>query len=186
MQHTENLEWYWNTIPIGKENAIAYSQLCELWEVKERRARFILHDLSAYDSGDNYVLVRSSRCRGFYRTDDVEEMKAFKAECLNRGRNCFAPIKKINRVLSDENDAQLSVFNNLKAIRIERNIKQKDVVRYMRKFDRSFDCSMLSRFENGVCLPTPYQLRRLADFYACEPFRLVALDLDAADLYSAI
>lgn len=181
----ENLEMFWNSIPIGKKNAIDYTAICAMWEVKERQARVILHELSAYDSGDNYILVRSSRTRGFYRTDDPEEMKAFRAECLHRGIKCFAPVKKINRVLSSADDMQTSVFNNLKVIRLEKGIKQREVVHYMRKYDRSFDCSMLSRFENGACIPTPYQLRRLAEFFACEPSELIALDLAAVDLYAA-
>ena len=65
-----SLEMYWRAIPIGKEHALTYNDLRIRWNVNERRARAILHDLSLYDSGDDFILIRSARSRGFYRTDN--------------------------------------------------------------------------------------------------------------------
>lgn len=93
------LETYWQQIPIGKENAITYQQLCELWKMSERSVRHKLHDLSYYDNGDEYILIRSSHGKGFYRTDNVEEIERYKQECTNRARHTFAPLRKIRRVL---------------------------------------------------------------------------------------
>lgn len=95
------LSLYWQQMPIGKKNAITYPQLCELWQVKERKARAILHELSLFDNGDKYILIRSSKGKGFYKTDDEHEIEKYKRECLNKGRSVFAPVKKINRVLRD-------------------------------------------------------------------------------------
>ena len=52
-------ERFWNTIPVGKENAIEYSELCLRWGVKDRVARKILQELGKHDNGDNYILIRS-------------------------------------------------------------------------------------------------------------------------------
>ena len=167
---------FWNDIPVGKENAVTYNELCALWGCDARRARAILHELSRYDNGDNYILIRSSRCNGFYKTDDETEIRAFKRECLNKGRSIFAPVKKINRVLSI-NTIQYSLTNNLRVVRESKGIKQKDVCKRMRAFDRAFDKSLLSKMENDVCLPTFYQLSKLAEIYECTPSELLEGDL---------
>lgn len=103
------LEFYWHDIPIGKDNAVSYKELCARWDRNERAVRVILHDLSRYDNGDDFILIRSSAGRGFYRTDDLETIKAYKRECLNRGRNVFAPVRKINKVLGADPN-QFSFF----------------------------------------------------------------------------
>lgn len=91
---------YWNDIPIGKENAVTYPELCALWGVSARAVRSILHDLSAVDNGDNYVLIRTSKAKGFYKTDNEDEIEAYRRECLAKGRSIFAPVRKCNRVLN--------------------------------------------------------------------------------------
>ena len=163
---------YWNDIPVGRENAISYADLCFCWKVKERAARAILHELSRYDNGDNYILIRSSSGRGFYRTDKEEEIKAYKRECLNRGRNVFAPVKKINRVLY-ANAGQYEFANNLRAFRENCGLKQSEVCLQMRAHDSAFDCSLLSKMENGVCLPTSWQVSKLAEIYGVTPFEIL-------------
>lgn len=167
---------FWNDIPVGKENAVTYSELCARWGCNTRQARQILHDLSATDNGDNYILIRSGGCKGFYKTDDENEIRAYKRECINKGRSVFAPVKKINRVLSTDT-MQYSLTNNLRVIRESKGIKQKEVCKRMREYDRTFDKSLLSKMENGVCLPTYYQLSKLAEILACEPSELIIADL---------
>lgn len=167
---------YWNDIPVGKQNAVTYEVLQKIWNCDKRKARAILHDLSRYDNGDNYILIRSSKCKGFYKTDDEAEIAAFKRECLNKGRSVFAPVKKINRVLNAKSD-QYSLTNNLRVIRESKGIKQRHVCDIMKRYDRAFDTSLLSKMENGVCLPTFYQLAKLAEIYDVEPRELVLIDL---------
>lgn len=171
------LNVFWNDIPVGKANAVTYDVLCALWQCNERQARAILHDLSLYDNGDNYILIRSGGCKGFYKTDDETEIQAYKRECLNKGRSVFAPVKKINRVLRAENE-QYSFTNNLRVIRESKGLKQSQVCDVMKRYIASFDKSLLSKMENGICVPTYYQLTKLAEIYGVEP-----LDLLRADLY---
>ena len=47
----------------------------------------------------------------------------------------------------------------------------------VKSVDRAFDKSLLSKMENGVVLPTPAQLSKLAEIYGVEPFELVRVDL---------
>lgn len=172
----DNVNLFWNDIPVGKVNAVTYDELCIMWNCTERTARAILHELSLYDNGDNYILIRSSKGKGFYKTDDETEIQAYKRECLNKGRSVFAPVKKINRVLN-ANAEQYSLTNNLRVIRESKGLKQCQVCDSMKQYDKAFDKSLLSKMENGVCLPTYYQLTKLAEIYAVQPFELLKVDL---------
>ncbi len=178
------IEYYWSCIPVGKENAVTYSTLCAMWGKDRRTVREILHNLSLYDNGDNYILIRSSKDGGgFYKTDDQAELIAFKKECLNKGRSNFAPVKKINRVLNAQfEDLQEALFNNLRAARIQSGLKQDEVVERLRAFKECIDVPMLSRFENGQCLPTPSMLRKMAQIYRMQPEDLIAVN-DTTSLY---
>lgn len=171
------LEQYWNAIPIEKKNAVSYAELCLEWGKSEREVRKILHDLSLYDNGDDYILIRSSANRnGFYRTDNRHEIEAYKQECLNKGRSIFAPVKKINRVLNADAE-QMSIENNLRAYREKKRLTQYQVCMRLRCYDTLVDKSLLSKFENGVCLPTPYQLSKLAVIYGCKASDLLNIDI---------
>ncbi|MBR4152070.1 MAG: helix-turn-helix transcriptional regulator [Selenomonadaceae bacterium] len=171
------LEIFWAEIPVGRENAATYAELCAAWDKDERSVRSILHELSAFDNGDNYILIRSGKHKGFYKTDDLEEIIAYKQECLNKGRSVFAPVKKCNRVLRMNKD-QFSFENNLRVMREGLNMTQKVVCYLMRKnCDPHFDVAMLSKMENGICFPTPFQLVTLAEIYRCAPRDLIDTEI---------
>ena len=176
MTTEERLENYWHSIPIGQVDAYSYDELCAVWGMDKRSVRRALHELSYYDNGDNLILIRSSNGAGFYRTDNPEEIKAYRAECLNRGRRTLAPLRKIDRVLRPTS-GQLSLYNNLKAVRASLGYSAAWVCHQMQVVDPSFDTPMLSKMECGKCLPTPCQLTHLAAIYGCEPRELVDMDL---------
>lgn len=96
------LEMYYNDIPIGKQNAITYKELCLKWHCNERRVRIILHKLSYLDNNDDYVIIRSSHGKGFYRTNDSGEIESYIKECTNRASNIFKTLKKARRVLKQQ------------------------------------------------------------------------------------
>ena len=171
------LEDYWNSLPIGKEKAESYDTLCEKWNVNKRQARSILHNLSLYDSGDNYILIRSSSGKGFYRTDDMQIIQAFRAECMKKAKSNFAPLKKINRILTEAEDRQIDFCNNLKTMRLAKGLKQTDVILQLQRVGENVDAAMLSKYENSVCLPTPYQLCLFARIYGCKPHELINTEL---------
>ena len=179
------LEYYYNSIPVGKENAVTYPKLMVMWNMSERTVRRKLHELSYLDTGDNFVIIRSSHSKGFYKTDDIKEIKAYKKECMAKAKSNFAPLAKINRILRNDTEAlQTSIFNNLRVVRNEKGLQQKDVVKLMKQYDKSFDVPMLSKFENGFCLPTPYQLTKLAEIYGCNPSDLILIDNSVLDIYA--
>ena len=96
-----DLEKYYNDIPIGRENAVTYAELCLKWECRERKVRHILHELSGIDTGDKYILIRSSHGKGFYKTDNIAEIERYATEICNRAKNTFIPLKKIQRVINE-------------------------------------------------------------------------------------
>ena len=53
-------------------------------------------------------------------------------------------------------------MNNLKAAREEMGLKQAELAALVQSVDSRIDVGMISRFENGVCLPTPIVARALA------------------------
>ena len=176
MQENFKTELFWNDIPTERKNAVTYNDLMTIWNTDARGVRRILHELSCYDNGDNYVLIRSPKNKGFYKTDDKDEIEDYKRVCLNMGRSVFAPVRKINRILA-ENMTQFSLVNNLRVIREDRQMKQTDVCKYMQMFDKNFDVPMLSKMENGACMPTYKQAVILASLYDVDLPELVNFDI---------
>lgn len=178
--NAENLKKYWADIPTGQENAFGYEKLCDLWSCEPRKARLILQELSIYDNGDDFVLIRSSGTKGFYKTDNPDQIEAYRRECLSKGRSVLAPIKKCNRILNvDSNARQVNLFNNLRSVRLASGFKQTEVCAYMKsKGETCFDVGNLSRCENGVLLPTPKQLAILAEMYGVKPSELLSCSND--------
>ena len=174
----DNLQVYWDTIPVGRNNAATYADLCCAWGVSERMTRMILHKLSLFDSGDDFILIRSSSAKGFFRTDNKGEIEAYKRECLAKGRSNFAPIRKINRVLR-ANDSQLTIENNLRVMRESAGFTQGEVCEKLRI--PLFDRFILSKMENNCCLPTPYQLELLAGLYGCTAAELIGVGIYPAE-----
>lgn len=108
MTSEEKLEKYWTSIPIGKAHAVDYAYLMTAWKTGEREVRKILQNLSAWDNGDNLILIRSAKAGGgFYRTALVSDIKQFRSECLNKGKSIFAPVTKMNRVLMKAGERQI-------------------------------------------------------------------------------
>lgn len=177
MMDDSKLELFWSEIPVGKENALTRQELCAMWDMSDRRARAVLQELSRYDNGDDFILIRSGMSKGFYKTTDPDEIAAYRKECLNKGRSHFAPLRKINRVTAALDADQYSIENNLKVVRLSRGMTQPQVVEYFAEYDTGMDVSMLSRMESGRCLPTPFQLIILSRIYGCEPLELVNADL---------
>lgn len=166
-KNATDLEDLWNSIPIGRENAATYAELQSAWGVSERWVRKTLHRLSTYDNGDGLILIRSGKGRGFYRTYDRQEIISYRKECLNKGRAHFAPVRKINRILSIDT-GQLSFGNGLKEAREERGLTQSQVVECMRDKFPQFDRPLLSKMECGICLPTSAQALELSSLYCCD------------------
>ena len=62
-------------------------------------------------------------------------------------------------------DSDKAFGQRLKIARLQANLSQSQVVAAMREFDKSFDAPMLSRFENGYCVPNKTTLHNLARIY---------------------
>ena len=92
---------YWDDIPTDETGTPAadYPTLCYLWNVDRRGARLILAELSAFDNGDGFILIRSSHNAGFFKTRNREKILSYRREVYARAMNTLKPLKKIKRVL---------------------------------------------------------------------------------------
>ena len=75
-------------IPYGKENAISKQELMQLTGLSERVVRKKIHDLR-----QEYVIISSSHRKGFYRTNDLQEINDFIEETKRRAFNTFKSYK---------------------------------------------------------------------------------------------
>lgn len=91
---------YYNDIPVGRENAATKKQLMTRWNMSERQVRKIISELRAEDQGDTFVIVSSSTngTAGYYKTTNLDEIKKYERETLNRGKHTFRPLRKIRKV----------------------------------------------------------------------------------------
>lgn len=173
------LEKMYDSIPIGKENAISKEELQKKWGLtSERAVRQTIAELRKIDNGDNFVIVSLSTSKGFYRTDDPEEILKYKKETLNRAKHTFAPLGKVNRILM-ENDTQLELAapNRLKEAREAAGYKANEVIPIIRKYDPTFNKVVMSQIENNKCLPTRLQLSIMANLYKKPVAELTGMEI---------
>lgn len=165
------MEKYYNDIPIGKQNAVTKEFLSAKWGLTERGVRKAIQEMRMADFGDDYIIISLSTGKGYYKSNDLAEIKAFKKEVTNRGRHTFLPLMKVNRILA----AEIAPVNRFQEARKAKGISNKQAVDYVRKHDPNFDKSTLSKIENGRCGATNLQLALLAELYESTPEHLTGL-----------
>ena len=172
---------FYDDIPIGKQHAISREELQKLWGLSERGVRAVIAELRQEDNGDEYVVVSSSGGKGYYRTKNINEIAEFKKETMNRARHTFAPLKKVNRILSEheaDNQMNFTPVNNLKAARKEAGLTARTVVEIIqRDADPKFNAYDMSRIENNRCYPTSKQLLIMSRLYRKSPSELTGMEL---------
>ena len=63
-----------------------------------------------------------------------------------------------------------------KKLMIQRGVMQKAVAEKVHKTDPRVDTSLMSKFVNGVCLPTPHTLATICKTLACDPLDIYDRD----------
>ncbi len=88
-------------IPVGQENAISRSALAAKWGCSDRTARERIAELRCAEDAGDYVIVSHSRgsVRGYYRTDNPDEIEHFIREMEKRAKNTFRPLRRARLVL---------------------------------------------------------------------------------------
>ena len=160
---------YYESIPIGRENAVSRAELARRWGMSEDKVRHKIAELRAEDNGDDYIIFSSSdkNSRGYFRTDDPSERRAFMAETKGRAINTFKPLKKAQRIENGDSN-QYSLCCNLKQRRLDKGITNAMFVDALAAAGINIDKAMLSRIENGYVLPTPAAARMMAEIIDCE------------------
>lgn len=74
-------------------------------------------------------------------------------------------------------DSDKNFGDRLKIARLRANLSQAQTVAAMHEYEKSFDAPILSKFENGYCIPCNKTLVRLAEIYGVTPDYLLYGDL---------
>lgn len=90
-----------NDIPIGSENAISRNELAKLWCCDDRSARRRIAELRANTADDDMFIVSHSKngVKGYYRTNNADEIRHYVNEGRKRLRNTATPIINAQKVL---------------------------------------------------------------------------------------
>jgi len=163
------MQAYYDSIPVGRENAITRADLARRWGVSQDKARHIVAALRAEDQGDDYIIFSSSSAEnpGYYKTADPMERRAYMAETKKRAINTFKPLKKAQRIENGDSD-QYSMCNNLKQFRKDRGMSNDMFVDALTAAGVPMNAPMLSRIENGHVLPSPRCAELMAEILGCE------------------
>ena len=87
-----------NAIPYGKENAISKSELVALTGLSERQIRREIKELNAELTKEGTAILSSSQYRGYWKSEDIAEMKAYIRESKHRQQMLMkndAPIQNL-------------------------------------------------------------------------------------------
>lgn len=83
-------------------------------------------------------------------------------------------------------DSDKATGELLKAARKAKGLTANQVAATLQADGLHVDAPMISRFENGYCLPNRKTMAKLAEIYGVEPSELSRADLSALDLFNAI
>lgn len=84
-------------IPVGRENAISRAALCAAMNVPDRRARELIE--RARRSG--VIICNSGDGRGYYRTDDIDEIEREYRGERSRALSVLSRLKRMRAILKD-------------------------------------------------------------------------------------
>lgn len=73
-------------IPVGRDNAITRQRLCEITGQNDRTVRHQISELRAKDDGSDMVIVSVSNGRGYFRSNNPDDIRHFIAEMQKRNR----------------------------------------------------------------------------------------------------
>lgn len=145
--------------------------------------RRLTKDIQAInDSDDVDVIIISNTVKGIKIANEEEFDRQIKKEYsavfrkLRRIRKKERKGRKAGQMYISDNGtlAEVTPFEQkpygvyLGAVRKEKGIKAQDVVTAMKAIDNRFDGSLLSKIENGLCLPTEEMAMALTILYTNE------------------
>lgn len=88
-------------IPFGRKNAISRKELSKIWHCDDRTARALIAELRKSPGGDGCAILSTSAAdpKGYWRSANPVEIRAFVTETTNRARNTFLALRDARRVL---------------------------------------------------------------------------------------
>ena len=86
-------------IPVGRDNAVTRQRLCDITGLNDREVRRQISELRAHDDASNLVIVSVSNGRGYFRSNNPDDIRHFIAEMQKRNRMVYQAIKIAKRTL---------------------------------------------------------------------------------------
>ena len=86
-------------IPVGRDNAVTRQRLCDITGLNDREVRRQISELRARDDDSNLVIVSVSNGRGYFRSNNPDDIRHFIAEMQKRNRMVYQAIKIAKRTL---------------------------------------------------------------------------------------
>jgi chromosome segregation and condensation protein ScpB len=86
-------------IPVGRDNAVTRQRLCDITGLNDREVRRQISELRAKDDDSNLVIVSVSNGRGYFRSNNPDDIRHFIAEMQKRNRMVYQAIKIAKRTL---------------------------------------------------------------------------------------
>lgn len=86
-------------IPVGRDNAVTRQRLCDITGLNDREVRRQISELRAKDDDSNLVIVSVSNGRGYFRSNNPDDIRHFIAEMQKRNRMVYQAIKVAKRTL---------------------------------------------------------------------------------------
>jgi len=89
-----------NHIPVGRQNAISRQDLARLWQVSDRKMRDIVADMRSKPDIDGTAILSTSHSpSGYWRSRDLEEIKAFIHETEARAKSTFVALRGAREIV---------------------------------------------------------------------------------------
>lgn len=94
---------YYRSIPVGKEYATSRSTLCRQWNTNDRTVRNIISEirLNCRRLAMAYFVVSDSHGKGYWRTSDKQEIRAFNEQMMSRVNNIIPAVQNASKYLQD-------------------------------------------------------------------------------------
>lgn len=100
---------YYRSIPIGKSNAVSRGQLCSMWGTNDRTVRLIIADIrsNCRRLGMAYYVLSDSHGKGYWKSGDHAEIRAFNAQMLSRIMSILPALENAKQYIGDRSQQDL-------------------------------------------------------------------------------
>lgn len=97
-------------VPCGKENAVSKGYLSKMTGLDERMVRQGLKDANKVLIDDGVAIVSTASHKGYWKTDNLDELKAYEAEQMHRAVSIILnldPVRELIKRIESQNQIEM-------------------------------------------------------------------------------